>query len=340
MRRSPRPLGFTLVELLVVIAIIGILVALLLPAVQAAREAGRRASCNNNQKQLALSLHNFHDVNKVLPPGMIDDDGNVLGWGTSILPFMEQQPLYNQIDNVFKTTAPKAGNPVPVMIHHNWTGHPNVDSWCPGSQSDQPWDMRNPKLKNILKTKVPAYVCPSSALPPQDNDGFGASSYVGNMGNQVVSFNFGCGNPSATKQNGILINDASNSNTMLHSMAAVTDGLSNTIMLGEIGASANVSPNKTNNGSFPLWAGGNNNGSCARLGGHLRLCDVNTYINRKPVVGAPNPDVTDYCFGSYHPGGALFAMGDGSVQFISQTVSTAIYKQLGNRNGGVPATLP
>ena len=95
-RHNPR--GFTLIELLVVIAIIGVLIALLLPAVQAAREAARRAQCANNLKQIGLALHNYHDAHGVLPPGYVYQPGYAtggFGWASMILPYMEQTPLFN-----------------------------------------------------------------------------------------------------------------------------------------------------------------------------------------------------------------------------------------------------
>src|SRR5689334_985467 len=99
MRAPLRRTAFTLVELLVVIAIIGILVALLLPAVQAAREAARRATCLNHLKQIGIGLHNYHDANRVLASGWISKAGDQAewGWATFLLPFIEQGPLYSQL---------------------------------------------------------------------------------------------------------------------------------------------------------------------------------------------------------------------------------------------------
>jgi len=121
--RSKLQRGFTLVELLVVIAIIGVMVGLLLPAVQAAREAARRMSCSNNLKQIGLALHNYHDTYRGLPPGYINNPpalaGPVAGnnsqwaWGAFLLPFMEQSPLFEQLQvgQINLSAALTAGGP-------------------------------------------------------------------------------------------------------------------------------------------------------------------------------------------------------------------------------------
>src|SRR3954470_23928311 len=125
--KSHRRRGFTLIELLVVIAIIGVLVALLLPAVQAAREAARRSQCVNNLKQIGLGLHGYHDAVGAFPPGYIsaqvpgsnpltggDDIGAGWAWGSMILPQIEQDSLFHAI-NFSLSVAPAANNTVSLM---------------------------------------------------------------------------------------------------------------------------------------------------------------------------------------------------------------------------------
>ncbi len=154
--------GFTLIELLVVIAIIAILIALLLPAVQQAREAARRSTCKNNMKQLGLALHNYHDTHRVFPPGVIDsnsaanspvaltDNLNALGWGTMILPFVDQAPLYNSI----KTAT--------VNFTLNWQAPAATQA----------------------RTVVPAFICPSDPMGGVNTDksSFGKSNYLASYG--------------------------------------------------------------------------------------------------------------------------------------------------------------
>jgi prepilin-type N-terminal cleavage/methylation domain-containing protein len=373
--RAPTRRGFTLVELLVVIAIIGVLVALLLPAVQAAREAARRSDCGNKLRQLGIALHNFHDVNLSFPPGMVDDDTNTFGWGVAILPYIEQKPLYDKIDQVFQVSTPiVATNPKPIMLLKMTVGHPNLDSWAQNSggsaQVNQPWRTDNPlQIPNTRGLFLPAFFCPSSALPRFDNNLYGTSTYCGNAGNQMVGWSAAppapqvnelwsaCARPQAINQNGYLMNSNANGTTTAIDMAGVLDGTSNTFMVGEIGQSRNVAPNIINNGNFPIWAGGNDGGGCNGwwMGSHLRLAGgfvqpngtVTTNLefflnNSKGLLPAAtgNPHPSDLSFGSFHPGGAQFALGDASVRFIPQTINYAVYTYMGGRNDGQPVQSP
>lgn len=358
--------AFTLVELLVVIAIIGVLVALLLPAVQAAREAARRSSCSNNLKQIGIALHNFHDVNNSFPPGMLDDDTNTFGWSVPILPYLEQKPLYDSIDTIINTFPPAGTNPKPILILKTYASHPNVDSWATvtAPNTQQPWRVDNVPTQPFTKQSLACFFCPSSALQKTDNGGYATGTYCGNVGNQKVSFGSNtaaggqnwsvCAQVKAVNQNGYFNHDNDNVVTQCQDMASILDGTSNTLMVGEVGQSMNVSPTTNNNANFPIWAGGNDTGGCQGwfMGSHLRFAgglmnangtvtmNLEFFINNKNVGVNTNPHESDLCFGSYHPGGAQFVMGDGSVKFIPQTINYVTYTALGGRNDGVPFQLP
>jgi prepilin-type N-terminal cleavage/methylation domain-containing protein/prepilin-type processing-associated H-X9-DG protein len=189
-------LGFTLIELLVVIAIIAILIGLLLPAVQKVREAATRLKCQNNLRQIGIAMHSFHDLNSVFPPGFgptTGDNNRGWGWGTYILPQIEQKPLFDQI------------NPLTNL-------HPQGVLPAPASPPT-----------HILQTKIAIYLCPASQ-PDQTNPlrgHYGSSSYVGFFGYHPTAPN------QDSKGNGMLFPRSR------VPMGDVPDGLSNTAVIGE-----------------------------------------------------------------------------------------------------------
>tara|TARA_R110002111_G_scaffold203713_2_gene268546 strand:+ start:8355 stop:9296 length:942 start_codon:yes stop_codon:yes gene_type:complete len=196
--------GFTLIELLVVIAIIAILIALLLPAVQQAHEAARRSTCKNNLKQIGLALHNYHDTFKLFPPGYIGGSdiasatggGTGWAWSTFILPYIDQAPLYNQL------------NPGNLM------------------------DLNNTALRTLCKTVIPGYLCPSDTLRTPDNNPdydilsagtahrIGCNNYLANAGSDSIDCRQG-------ETNGVFFN---NSNIRIKD---IIDGTTNTILASE-----------------------------------------------------------------------------------------------------------
>jgi prepilin-type N-terminal cleavage/methylation domain-containing protein len=205
--------GFSLVELLVVITIIGILIALLLPAVQAARESARQSQCMNNEKQLALALHNYHVTFNTFPPGAYADWGE--SWGASILPYIEQMPLYDTIP------------------------------WGRGDGLTN--DPASVALRNLAQARIPMFRCPTQPGPMSEfwyiPDRF-MTSYLGNAGSNVVIDDFA--NPYAdppivdmTRSNGMLLVsrmapcDPSEGGWRTIGINAITDGTSSTLLLGE-----------------------------------------------------------------------------------------------------------
>jgi prepilin-type N-terminal cleavage/methylation domain-containing protein/prepilin-type processing-associated H-X9-DG protein len=322
---NPPRQGFTLIELLVVIAIIGVLIGLLLPAVQKVREAANRMQCQNNLKQIGLALHNYENVHKLFPPGYISttgvgyrdsqtgDWGPGWGWLAILLPYVEQGNLYNSL---------------------------RLDLPC--------WNQAN---SVAVKVPVPIYLCPSATNPGRtvgitdinmhiwQNAVFARANYVHNVGwNDIWSA------PATTNYddpvrgcNGVMYR---NSHIRV---ADVTDGLSNTVFAGE----------RTPYLSDAVWAGVvpgakhfsyNEFASSGTGGTGINYDNAGSYVgaNSGPsiyedpqIIHPPNwPGGHTDQMHSQHAGGANILMGDGSVRLYSDGTRLSIWQAVCSRQGG------
>jgi prepilin-type N-terminal cleavage/methylation domain-containing protein len=316
--------GFTLIELLVVIAIIAVLIALLLPAVQQAREAARRSQCKNNLKQIGLALHGYHETNNVLPMGYggvpYSNTGSLWGWGTMILPFVDQAPLFNTLSQAPGGTSTAGGTGV---------GFGAIMTSLPANQS--------------VQTSLPVYRCPSDTGSnlvtfPINGSVAGTTFIFGRSNYPAVSG----GSPPNTSVGGLVTVDGAFTESSSRRFRDFTDGLSNTFMIGERRSPATVGGLYT--GGDTMWAGSNDDvappwqGYAAAQG----FCDPASPLNLKSATAPSNSSAIPYfSFSSQHVGGAHFVMGDGSVRFISDSIATgpsrtagSTYQNLASLNDG------
>jgi prepilin-type N-terminal cleavage/methylation domain-containing protein len=328
--------GFTLVELLVVIAIIGILVALLLPAVQAAREAARRTSCKNNMKNLALGCLNYESTFKTFPSGAtysrVPGAGNDgFAWTVDILPYMEASPLADQIQaaiNERNRTNPNA----PLTAYELGGLNQDIGEIFQCPSDDEITDALGGN--SSLAASSYCAVAGSAASRALDNDVLP----VVQPNQQYLTG--GCG---AVNFDGIMpVGPPVRA-------AKVTDGLSNTYLLGErwyqlrawsVGTywfNSRIPPTK------PI--GDTCNSSTKNIDAdylpNANLVSVGYYIShndpQRPlyVPGAPKTmSFNDLLFGSFHSGGTNFAKGDGSVDFVNDDIDPLVYVAAASRNGG------
>jgi prepilin-type N-terminal cleavage/methylation domain-containing protein len=343
---KPTRFAFTLIELLVVIAILGVLIGLLLPAVQKVRESAARATCQNNLKQLGLALHNYEVANGRFPPayartsgrqsgsafgiGYPDSNGNGLtgwAWGTWLLPFVEQDSLYRGLN----LAAP---------------------CWAPENAAR-------------VKTKLSVFLCPSAtggsdgfAVERDSGDGrhgtpfaptilFAHSHYVTNAGVHqpwgraaAYSFDFDTPEPIPANGNKPATIDGPFYRDSKTRVADVPDGLSGTVFLGE---HSSILSHKTWVGVVPgaatcprldlrPWASDCNGGGCL-VGVHS---GPDTHDHPQVIIHAPNNPFghTDEMWSEHTGPGCNVLFGDGAVRFVSAFVNPFTWVALSTRNGG------
>jgi prepilin-type N-terminal cleavage/methylation domain-containing protein len=299
--RWQRP-AFTLVELLVVIAIIGVLVALLLPAVQAAREAARRSSCSNNMRQLGLAFQNFHDTNNCLPPGKVTaasfpnpvhvkfniPSGPEHGWSVFLLPYMEMGNLNNS-----------------YRLDTNWNAGTNL---------------------TVVQTHVKIHQCPSAPLQKRlatttNKEACGDYGVITAVESTLVSTGF------VDPLSGAMLDGTLRTN-QLHRFADIIDGLSNTTWVAEDAGRPNVHKGDlaklTGSTSGSAWADPDNSYT---LHGYTADC-----------VTSPDKCAINCCnrneIFSFHPGGAHCIMGDASVRLLPKGMDIRIVARMVTKAGG------
>ena len=337
--------AFTLVELLVVIAIIGILIALLLPAVQAAREAARRMQCSNNLKQIGLAIHNYHDSCNSMPIGNRNCYGT---WAIHIWPYIEQQSLYSQYDHTKRVC--------------------NVNLSAEGSNTP------------LTKTRITSYTCPSDQPTPVNANRSVSTfhNYVCNVGNTPVRYQ---GNlPPVDSYDGKVygeapfllsqslyepLTDAQRSMVRWNKFSVVSDGLSNTLGIAEyLQGRAGNEPYSATDDAGASWAEiaqSISTGKATDYRGNIYE-PFGCYFTTVQTPNSSEPDWIDtgnrFCFdrakmpcvvnGSYdriaarsrHTGGVNVSLLDGSVQFVSDTIDSLVWRSASTAQGEESVSFP
>ena len=325
MRVTDRRIGFTLVELLVVIAIIGILIGMLLPAVQSVREAARRVNCLNNMRQLGLALHNYESAHMAFPPSRMAPDDQVMpseisnsgaetafqSWTISILPFVEQGNLMNQYD-----------------FDYAW------------------FDAVNSNNHTVISSSLQLFTCPSTpnaeGTDPYHCVGAAAGDYgsINEVKKKVYTEVLGIDDPGDNARSGLL------SKFQKNPIARATDGTSNTLYVAECAGQPEVfiAGSRMTMADFANYT----DDKVVNFDGILCPTDGTGWADPDcgfSINGATGDGLNKYGPAminainvseaySFHPGGASFAMADGSAHFITDSIDAETFVSLCTRAGG------
>ena len=312
-RASVVRFGFTLVELLVVIAIIGILVALLLPAIQAAREAARRSSCVNQMKQIGLACQMFHDGRKLLPQA--SSGVTAMSYLAQILPYMEDQALRDLVDDTKRWDAVEndAAEATPVPLFQCPSVATELDAFVGGignSTEYVDFSALRAHYMGIMGAKIRCPLPANSAYP---------------QAGYTMGVCPGSANPGGWADNGVILVNKK------IGFKKIADGLSHTMLVGE--QSWECGPQRT-------WLIGTLDNPATDIGGWVYnakniMFPMNTAYREAPGAAFTGYGNSDTSLGSQHPGGAHILLVDGSVQFLREDVDLAgVFRAYATRANG------
>lgn len=301
--------GFTLIELLVVIAIIAILIGLLLPAVQKVREAAARMKCQNNLKQLGLGVHSYHDTySRFIPAG---NTTTWLSWHVGILPYIEQTALFNKVSQT-------AGNYITIGKYDIPVNNRVATFLCPSQTEAEkmilaPTPPHNVNLPEVINNQ-----------PPYTTHYYGVGGPAGVNPITGANYIYEVNDPT----HGRMGKQGMFQRTNTVKLENITDGTSNTFMVGEMSWSPGaITPTNIAGTRFRGWARGCDDPTITQVCGGIKTISnaINAYSNTL---------FNEMPFGSQHTGGTSFAMGDASVRFLNASININAYRAAASYNGG------